>query len=1044
MEDAETNVHSSVTRAPGADPLLGLLFESRYSIHQVLGSGATSTVYKAHDSLLDREVVIKIMHSHLLSNDEVVQRFKNEFATCVKLVHPNICRVYNYGISADNRPFMVIDYLDGASLSEVLSKQTKPDPQDLFSLFLQIIDALSYAHDQGVIHRDIKPNNIIITDSGQKAVLTDFGLAKWIDLNNSQGTTQTGAILGSSAYMSPEQCLGKKDIDCRSDIYSLACVMLEAICGKSPFQGLSAFDAMYRHLNQSFGKLGYLKELPPSFSKVIEKCLQKDRDKRYQSMSELKIDFYKCSESAKHWFKTDSSKRQASFLGLFLLLLLVGSMLVIPKFNISISPEKSKNPPAAYNINKTGSAKKNQRLYKGRVPSNIDDLKGLLQDEVKARGSEAAFPLLDRWMTTYGTEPTLEKDRIGIWGLYVKFHSDLNQLDLAESYMKRVLKSEFASSCMYEALLPISSMYERLGQYQKGLELIKRVMNEYPCQADWKVQVVIVKANCLMGLSKYNEAQDELEKVNKEIIADQGLRMYEKDLRCNLITLQLINHRTADTSKIIKQCEGAARNEEFNKSVGIKNAPGDMYVGLANAFNSGGDLINYENYLKMARNEYLHDGNQQKADATSTILAALYRERKDYAAALAIEREILKHKSNLVEKANLLEAMAQEAYNLKDFDACDKYGREEAECCQKLLDQESSDLNSPADLHYVNAVNRLRNSRLNMNDIAGAQKVVDEWIKKIDSKFGSNNLIVFLLYRSKSDLLSWINKQEESLQTLEQAYSIISMPGVQEKLKAHSVDINEQLGDLYSQKARILAKTKEYALANQNLQKAISHYQQKTLFSVDQIIESNLVLAANLDVMGKQHDAETCYDSIVPLWRRANFDWSMGHAGQLKSVADFKLRAGKFTEAEKLYRECIAGLIKRYPQKMEEMYLYYCGLAQSLSGQKKYSEAIRALHESEKLVLKGRGMPYSQTEYLLANCYGKQKNFPEAVRHIKNFLAVCAPHETADGYNKLAQFYSDSNMPQQQIETYQDGLKKLGKNLSASESLVKTHEPGKR
>ena len=275
----------------------GTAFENRYEIISLLGSGATGTVYRVTDAILNRELALKLIHKSLLSNKASIERFKQEALTGTCFDHPNLARVYSAGIAGDGRLYMVMDYLQGECLADILLREKKLSLATFFETFMQIADGLEYLHEKGIVHRDLKPKNVLFVKTGgsTKIYIVDFGLAKYIYQNGSQKNTQTGNLLGTSAYMSPEQCMGAT-VDARSDIYSLGCMMFECLVGTTPFSGDSPMDIMYKHLNESLGRLAFLKQVPAPLAKILSKCLQKRPEDRYENMAELKKDLLICSQ----------------------------------------------------------------------------------------------------------------------------------------------------------------------------------------------------------------------------------------------------------------------------------------------------------------------------------------------------------------------------------------------------------------------------------------------------------------------------------------------------------------------------------------------------------------------------------------------------------------------------------------------------------------------------------------------------------------------------------------------------------------------------
>ncbi len=274
----------------------GHLLDGKYRVISRLGGGGMGAVYKARHELMDRLVAIKVIHSHLVDpeNDEFLKRFTREAKTTSKIRHPNAIIVHDFGI-ADARPYIVMEYIDGRALEEVLIQQGPFDVPSTIELMQQVCGALAAAHAVGVIHRDLKPANIMLADgidSCSAVRVVDFGIAKVLGQSDSDDPTvmtKTGGILGTPSYMSPEQARGRK-LDARSDIYSLGIVIYELLTGEVPFQADSSMDVILQHINDTPGSLRELKpelKIPEAVERVVLKALAKKPNNRQQSVEEL-------------------------------------------------------------------------------------------------------------------------------------------------------------------------------------------------------------------------------------------------------------------------------------------------------------------------------------------------------------------------------------------------------------------------------------------------------------------------------------------------------------------------------------------------------------------------------------------------------------------------------------------------------------------------------------------------------------------------------------------------------------------------------------
>ena len=270
----------------------------RYQILELIGRGGMAEVYKARDSRLDTTVAIKFIRSDQFPPSillGVVKRFRNEAKRMAQLSHSNIAKVTDYG-RYEGIPFLVMEYLPGGTLKKYLGK---PMPyQKAAQLLLPVAQALAYAHSKGVIHRDVKPTNILLSETGQ-LMLSDFGVAKMMDTEGAQGLTATGAAIGTPEYMAPEQAVGKK-IDHRVDIYSLGVIFYELVTGRRPYSAETPMEIVIKQSRDPLPPPSqFVKGLPAKVEQVIEKALAKDPGGRFTDMSAFTQALEKMAASAK-------------------------------------------------------------------------------------------------------------------------------------------------------------------------------------------------------------------------------------------------------------------------------------------------------------------------------------------------------------------------------------------------------------------------------------------------------------------------------------------------------------------------------------------------------------------------------------------------------------------------------------------------------------------------------------------------------------------------------------------------------------------------
>jgi eukaryotic-like serine/threonine-protein kinase len=260
----------------------GTSIGSRYEIVRLLGQGGMGAVYQAHDRELDRQVAIKVIRADMAANPQILRRFKQELILARQITHKNVIRIFDLG-EADGIKFITMEYIEGESLQSVVRRRKKLEPAEAANIVAQVCRALEAAHAENVIHRDLKPQNIMLDKSG-RAYVMDFGIAR---STLGAGMTQTGALIGTPDYMSPEQAKGLK-LDARSDLFSVGIIFYELLSGKVPFDADTTMGKLWKRTNEPAVALGELdKAIPHELSEIVRKCLEIDPQKRFASAAEL-------------------------------------------------------------------------------------------------------------------------------------------------------------------------------------------------------------------------------------------------------------------------------------------------------------------------------------------------------------------------------------------------------------------------------------------------------------------------------------------------------------------------------------------------------------------------------------------------------------------------------------------------------------------------------------------------------------------------------------------------------------------------------------
>lgn len=291
---AGTGAERNCVKSGATDPWVGKILDDRYEILSLIDSGGMSHVYRARHKSLNMVRAVKLLRKESL-RETSLRRFEKEAKAVSSLVHSNLVSCVDFGITSDGAPYVVMEYVDGLTLAQMLGSGVVFEPARVVELMLQVCSGLHFAHRASILHRDIKPSNIIlVTESDGKEALKilDFGIAKIQDVSEEgQKLTRTGEICGSPVYMSPEQGRGM-EVDERTDVYSIGCVMFELLTGRPPFVGSNAIETIMMHINEPpvLGPMSDGKRVPAGLESVVLRCLEKEMDLRYRTVEELARD----------------------------------------------------------------------------------------------------------------------------------------------------------------------------------------------------------------------------------------------------------------------------------------------------------------------------------------------------------------------------------------------------------------------------------------------------------------------------------------------------------------------------------------------------------------------------------------------------------------------------------------------------------------------------------------------------------------------------------------------------------------------------------
>lgn len=471
------------------DPMIGKVVHERYRILEPLSAGGWAKVYLAQHLSLGKKVAFKILNTDLAEQEDKRKRFEFEAQCASKIDHPNIGRIFDYGLFEGRRPFIVMELLSGATLEEYLAEKRSMKPDEFKRIFSQLIYGMAAAHAASLVHRDLKPSNVMFANTSfdeLKVKILDFGIAKSVDSSPESASahlTNTGEILGTPAYMSPEQITGRK-VDQRSDIYALACMMYECGCGRRPFEALNAFEVMVKHCQENPKSIAMQlaeRKFPSKLDSFILRCLNKNPDERFADAKEMHEAFEQVwqgtySGKFRSVQKTPSSKMVLAFVSIVL-----ASVVPVVAYFSQDKDEKKEaetQPPVAgpaIATNSQSSGADNEPFVPKTASKEATLVTTTLDLIKKEGGAKKAWDFLNLLKDQAKTQEAKAKVNIQIGSLYELCFQPLDARKLYDKQLTVLAKTYGPSSSkLLPTLWRLRRSYAKSDDYAKAQQFDQR------------------------------------------------------------------------------------------------------------------------------------------------------------------------------------------------------------------------------------------------------------------------------------------------------------------------------------------------------------------------------------------------------------------------------------------------------------------------------------------------------------------------------------------------------------------------------------------
>ncbi len=920
------------------------VFDEKYEILGQLGEGGLGTVYRAKQIDFGRIVALKVLHNQFAVDDDFKTRFLREAKVLNQLKHPNIVQIFHLGVAATGQPYLAMELVEGKNCRKLLNEQDRLPTLIALKIVHDAALALSYVHENGIVHRDLKPENILVLNEPEPNTvkLIDFGLVRLLDSNEkNQKLTQTGDLLGTAAYMSPEQCKGQK-ADSRADIYSLGACLFELLTGEKCYTADSDVGLLYKHATEAppAVKASMVETFSPSLDKLISKAMQKEPEMRFQTMKEMAD----AIESAiLEIEKRGAKNKQFAFGGtmpvkIIAAIILVGLVLFAFK-----TYHKAQDESGSQQV----SAKQKELISAETVhlPLRSADLHELVYKYNKAQGLEAGLTITKRWLKAHERHAPFE-DTFAVYTLLVRLLADLHQDKEMEYYANKVFANPEAHLQSILVAQTMANCYEKEQQPAKAIAIIEKTLNSRPAFKQYPpISLINIEASILVDLGEYDKAIKMLTTIEKNGGELDAYGEFDSPAwRLTLIRAYSKSNQESKLKKLTSETVNLVKAQQGDSALPLARLYLEIAKRLADPNSDNEDALYY---AKLATPLLLQAKAYSEANLAEEIIGSTLQRQGKYTEALKLYRRIAERPpesigSMVINIIHMYECAKWSA----DWSMADTY----IQRAMQILSDEyktsnAASFRNDSNLYWI-GISSLTNTYLDKGEFAKAEQLLNQWMDNARKEKIAAQIYVDLSFR-KFEVLFKEKRYAEALKCTDSTLKLLNTPSFRQSLSQENLSIDILRTHMWKSMALSFLKDKEASLKETSwIAQNIKANQQMSLQAK---AATFLSLANVFNACGQTTQAGICCDEAETSFLNKGSTLNREELESYVQIAEFKASQFQNSAAESIFRTCISRLNAIGLKQSQLMLRCKLSLGDLLKRQAKYKEAKEVTTEALSL-----------------------------------------------------------------------------------------------